>query len=98
MIGPRQYAALCFIRDNANCYAWQLANHLWRDDEPMGQGTTIFRPAGGDRGAGGNLAASLAGALNGKLGRLGLTTGYSGSMQVTPKGREAIKAYESANG
>lgn len=94
MVGPQQYKALCFIRDNPNCYAWQLALHLWRDRGPEDSrtGTTIWRPAG-DRG-GGSLAATLAGALNGKLWKLGLTHGYSGSMRITEEGRKAIAEFE----
>ena len=90
----KRYKALCFIRDNPNCYAWELAQHMWDRHSPESSrtGTTIWRPAG-DRG-GGSLAATLAGAMNGKMQKAGLTSGYSGSMKITEKGLEAIEEYE----
>ena len=84
MISDIAQKALEFVRDHEDCYAWEVAQHLWPDHPMLG------RPAG-DRG-GGNAGAIVAAGYMGRLRKRGLTEGYSGMYRLTRLGRKELAA------
>ncbi len=75
--------ALRFIRDNPDCYAREVGQHLWPDH-------IMHNKPAGDRG-GGIAGALVAGGYMGKLHKRGLISGYSGTYQITTAGKTALR-------